>query len=441
MYAFSTSIGGIYIMDKLSLWLWLKYNVYNIRTRMVIILTMAITLIITSTGIVSYYGSRNTMQREISEPQDHLLRIDKYTVDKLLQEIDLVSIKIAFNSLAVEFLNTPRDVLNFNNVSILSQFMDAMVSTNIESIYLYDVGKQRVLATSPHGFNSSLQTFADRNWILPSLGEMQTKTKVIKQRIVEPSGKKVLTLYRSIQINQETAGIVAVNMDWDNFISYIFQDQISTFERTRMIFDENGKLLFEMNPLSSSVEVFGLTDTSKGFREIEAADQKYLLSVVRSDFSGWTFASLVSVDKLMTNLKQVQHAIQTITAISILIGCFGIMYFNFIAFRPIKRIKRLISQYNVGAAEVDLPYLEQFTSKMLKEYSSLSHMADKNKTELRKRFIEDMLFDRTNSREIRHNWNLFFEGWTDWPALAVIFSIDRYPLWSQGFSESDQFLL
>ncbi|UUZ96808.1 hypothetical protein LJK87_22665 [Paenibacillus sp. P25] len=48
---------------------WLKYNLAHTQIRLVLILTVSVSLIILTVGLTSYYTSKSVLQEELSEPR------------------------------------------------------------------------------------------------------------------------------------------------------------------------------------------------------------------------------------------------------------------------------------------------------------------------------------------------------------------------------------
>ncbi len=431
---------------KKSILIWMKYNFSNSHTRLVIILTLVIFLIITSAGLVSYYSSKVTLQSEISETQNQQLRLDMKIIDNAIRELDHASIKIAYHHSTYDFLKKP-DHGGYQPISNLINLLDTMLSPMINSIYIYDVERRAVAATNPSGFNSNLSTFADKAWVENIVEEFDKQTKLIKIREGKESfasaNEKWITIFRPIHNNGEIRGIVVINANWNQVFNQIFPDTISKLERTRFIYDANANLLYQINPkqdlpsLSNTIQ----TIENNSYIEFLHNDQKYLLNKVSSDLTGWSFVSMLSIDEALKNLKTIQKVIFTLSLISILIGCSAIFYFNFTSLKPIKRIKKLVSQYDNQNMPMDLSYLEQFTGRMLRDYSSLTDRIKRSNIELREKFVEDIIMGRLNSREIKYKWSQMFDQWTEAPISVLILSIDKYHDWAEKYSETDRELL
>ncbi|WJH32894.1 hypothetical protein N6H14_21900 [Paenibacillus sp. CC-CFT747] len=118
---------------------WLRYNLANTQTRLVLVLTVSVFLIILAVSLTSYYTSKSVLQEELSEPQRQMLQLNMNVIDESIKESDQVAIQVALNQNIYTFLTSEAQT-SYANISQLYQFLSTLISnsTSIKSIYVYD---------------------------------------------------------------------------------------------------------------------------------------------------------------------------------------------------------------------------------------------------------------------------------------------------------------
>jgi AraC-like DNA-binding protein len=126
----------------------------------------------------------------------------------------------------------------------------------------------------------------------------------------------------------------------------------------------------------------------------------------------------------------------------LLLGGVAIFYINNIAFRPIRRMKRLFNIGNRDMDHHDLLHLEALAGELLSNHAQLSHINRKARSEASAKFFSDIYNKNiTNTSEISEKWNGYFQESANNPLKVAIISIDNFYEWSYRYPNSDHSLL
>lgn len=427
---------------------WLKSILSTTQTRLVLVLTVSVSLIILAVSLTSYYTSRSVLQSELSETRYQSLSIGMNFIDNYIHETDSAAIKIALHTNVYRFL-TMEEQNSYNNVTQLYEFLKTVLDSSpyIESVYIYDITHQSFVGY-PLGFSSRASTFPDADWIdvASQFGDEMTivKSRKLPEKI-KNAGDDQVTLFRKINIQGEMKGILAINFNNTLLFSHMIPDYVSRLEGMQYIFDQEGNPVYSVG--SDSIPSLAVGEAlaqigSRKYGEFSYDGHRRLLTHIQSSTTGWQFVSVVSQDKLLGKLDTIRAAVLAVSFITLVLGGAAISYINAVTFRPVRRMRTLLNEYERNENSLDLVILEKITNKLLSDHSRLSQQIRQTLPEASSKFLSDVFAGNSNSqREISEKWERYFRDWTSEPLTVAVVSIDRFRDWSQRLPEHDHLLI
>ncbi|MCS7464917.1 helix-turn-helix domain-containing protein [Paenibacillus doosanensis] len=427
----------------------IKYCWADTQTRLVTLLTVFVAVIILAVGLTSYYTSKSVLQSELSEPQHQSLRIGMNYIDKYIQDTNYIAIKIALQSNVYNFL-TMQPQNSYNNINQLYQFLETLLvnSPYLDSIYIYDRDRQSFVAY-PQGFSSSSVTMLDSGWV-DVADRFGDKLMVVESREAPGSGVSTpttkITLFRKVLIQGQFKGIVAINFKGNALFQNMQPEYVSGVSRAQVILGKAGNLIYSAGgkPVDTD-EVHRALAKLNGepFGDwSDASGERLLVSHARSPVTEWDYVSIVSQDRLLSKSQTIRDVVLAVSFIALILGAAAIMYTHSLAFKPVRRIRSMLTTYGQNEERSDLIGLEKVTGKLLKDHAKLSSLIRQTMPEASSKFVYDMFLGNIQSKkEIAEKWRSYFSEWSAAPLTVVVISIDRYREWGKDFPEKDHLLL
>lgn len=426
---------------------WLNYNVTHAQTRLLLILTLAVFVLIVSVGLANYYTSKSVLQQELSEPQHQMLWISMKTVDEYIRESDQISIKIALNRGTYRFLTDPNQA-SYSNITQLVQFMETTISSAryIKSAYIYDAERDSFVAF-PQGYSSNRANFSDSGWteVEERLG---SRSMLVEQRHNPAGGENgtdQITLYRKIMISGAYKGLVALNFETSELFSELLPSSVSRLNTRRFILGDNNRLLQtlgggDIDAGAAEQALTSLGDERLG--EIKYSGQRLLASQIISPVTGWRYLSVVSQDSLLANTQKIRNTVILISLAALGAGLAAIFAVNRTAFKPVRRLRLLLSQHGAGKLGSGVLDLEKITGQLLSDHARLAGHLRQTMPEAASKFLTDIYSGNlSGSRETSEKWARYFREWQDGPLIVAMLSVDKFGAWCWRFSKSDHSLM
>ncbi|WP_438349978.1 AraC family transcriptional regulator [Paenibacillus sp. FA6] len=425
----------------------LKYNLANTQIRLVLILTVSVFLIILAVSLTSYHTSKSVMQEELSELQRQMLMLDMNVIDGLISETDKVAIQVALSDNVNKFL-TSKVQNSYTNITETYQLLSTLISNSkyIKSIYVYDLTRESFLAI-PQGFSSRKLTFDDSDWTGVA-SEFGKRTTLIKKRMVpEGAGAKgsSVTLFRKIMIQGEFKGIVAVNLKNDTLFAKLNPPIMNNLNRMRYIIDEHDEILysvsnydFDREAVSRAMDAQRKDDGG----DITIQNSQLLINQLESPVTGWRYVSIVEQDSLLAKSKRVANVVLLVSIAALGLGGATIYYINAAAFRPVRRLKQLFSNYDRKTNSPDGIDLERLAGELFTNHAHLAQLVRESMSDASSKLLTDIYSGNlSGKRDIEEKWSRYLGEWTVAPVTVAILSIDRYEEWSRTFTGGDHSLL
>ncbi|MCU6791865.1 AraC family transcriptional regulator [Paenibacillus sp. WQ 127069] len=394
----------------------------NIKTRLILILTLVIGLAVCMVGIGMYVVAKQSLLEEYKVPHQQMLTFVRDDVDRKVAEINTTSIHAVLHPLTIDFIRYDNhqsiDTI-LGVVSLLDTLSQS--SSTIESIYIYDTKRQHVVGSSPYGFHSSIETLGDTSWLpLLSLVEKDTNNLTFTKRMKGQG--EVISLIRKITVDNQLSGFLVINLNPSKLFSQMRTSEPDVGTASRIIQDSNGEVLFSVGEVNKEI----------------LNPSRYFITKMTSTSTHWNYMYAVPQEQVLGKLKWIRTMAFLVSAITMLIGMIVIFQINRITFKPVERIIKMVQKHQTEAMDVDLIQLENFVVRLLTQHTFL-HGSNK---ELKAKFLQDTVYGKLSRKEFDRKWRLLYSEWSsDLPVYAVIVSIDAYYKWVNGYKQDDQLVL
>lgn len=421
----------------------LKYLINNKQTRLILMLTVSISLLITLIGLFSYREYREALDTELNTPNVELLQINQDVTNRAIRDSDNKAVDLSFHPAVLQYMNAGAPDNNEDLAEELSYMGTLATKPDIHSISVIKF-KDRSVLSSEYGYMSAWEEAPDSEWIV-WIDEIKEKPLLIKRRLYSGDnpqlrGTELLSLARPIVQEGNITGAVMVNLDYD----WVFSQMYTHLSNHQFVYNLDGELIYpKLNlpfSLSEMDEMLALIDVSP-FAHVSINDEDYMANQSFSNVTGWRMVSLVPMEQLLRNVKIARNSMLLLSLISILIGWSAIYYYNYAAFRPLKRINKLLSPDPKSMGHGNLYDLEPVIGKLVGDFQSKSLVADWSLPELRSKLVQDLITRSIGTQETHTKWEHYFQGWEDGPFQVLLISIDRHWKWASAFVEEDQMLL
>ncbi|WP_019914181.1 helix-turn-helix domain-containing protein [Paenibacillus sp. HW567] len=421
----------------------LKYLLTNKQNRLILMLTVSVSLLIILIGLFSYREYRHALDTELNTPNIELLQINLDVTNRAFRESDNKAVDLSFHPAVLKYI----DGASRDNAGIASQPQDYLktlaTGPDIHTISVIKFKDHSVLS-SGYGYKAIWEEAPEHAWTA-WVEEIKDKPLLIKRRVytgTDPqlSGTELLSLARPIVRNGEVTGAVLIDLDYDMLFSKMYS-HLSSYQ---FVYNLEGELIYpKLNlpfPLAEMNKLLKEMDVSP-FAHVKIEGKAYMANQAFSNVTGWRLVSLVPMEQLLKNVTTARNMMIMLSLISIAVGCSAIYYYNFAAFRPLKRINKLLAPDEAAAIHGNLYDLEPVIGKLVGDFQSKSLVAEWSLPELRSKYVNDLISRSMGTQEMRTKWEHYFTDWQEGPSELLIISIDRHSQWAAAYVEEDQMLL
>ncbi|WP_339221676.1 helix-turn-helix domain-containing protein [Paenibacillus sp. FSL H8-0332] len=421
----------------------MKYLLHNKQNRLILMLTAGVSLLITMIGLFSYREYRNALDTELNTPNIELLQINVDVTNRAFRESDNKAVDLSFHPAVLSYIDAS-EADNRGRAVAAQEYLKALATEpDVHAISVVKF-KGRSVLSSRYGYVPSWGEAPEHEWE-SWIGGMKEKPLLIKRRLYTGTGSlsgdtELLSLARPVVVNGEVAGAVLIDLDYDTLFSKMYT-HLSSYQ---LVYNLEGELIYpKLNlpfPLAELGKVLEDIDVSP-FAHVTIGGQAYMANQTFSNVTGWRLLSLVPMEQLLKNVKIARNMMLMLSLISIAVGLAAMYYYNFAAFRPLKRINKLLLPEQKAAGQGGLYDLEPVIGKLVGDFRSKSLVADWSLPELRSKFLQDLITRSIGTQETQTRFEHYFTGWEEGPFELLVLSIDRHTEWSAGFKEEDQMLL
>lgn len=394
----------------------------NIKTRLILILTLVICLAIAVVGIVMYSLAKYSLLEEIKIPHQQMLTFVRDDVDRKMNDIITNSIYAVLDPLTIDFLRFDNHKSMDTILGVVSM-LDTLAqnSSIIDSIYIYDEKNRHVVGSSPYGFNSNIEAFGDKSWLSQlTLVDKDTNNLTFAKRIKDQG--EVISLFRRIYEDNKISGVLVINLKSSKLFSQMIPAESTMNEAIRIIQDSKGTTLFSTGEINKQI----------------SNPSRYFITKMTSISTQWNYIYAVPQEQIFGKLKWIRTMTFLVSAITMVIGMFIIFQINRVTFRPIERMIKMVQSHRNEALDVDLAQLESYVGRLL---TQLTFLHGSNK-ELKAKFLQDTVYGKLSRKEFDRKWRLLYSEWrSDLPVYTVLVSVDAYYKWLNAYNLDDQLVL
>ncbi|WP_411344148.1 AraC family transcriptional regulator [Paenibacillus sp. WLX1005] len=418
----------------------LHFLLRNKQTRLILLLTLCLSLLISSIGLFSYSRYRQELDSELNIPNIELLQINLDVTNRAFRQFDNLAVDASFQPDVLRNMNDTNE--NGTASSNLRSYLQTLSSTEgISSIQLIRFADETVLS-SDHK-RQSWQQAPDNTW-MDSIRQVQRRPLLIQRRWqgrdAAQGNTMLLSLARPVVVHGQVRGAVLVNLDYDRFFSNFYVHLSSA----QMVYDLDGRLIYPKQ--EQTVDDHGMDQVLQTlgvqpYAYVQLNGQDYMANQSFSDVTGWRLVSLVPMEELLKHVRLARNMMLLLSAISIVIGCGVMYYYSYAAFRPLRRISTLLQPEQEHPRRTSLHELEHMIGRLVGDAHSKDVLAERSLPELQSKYVQDILHKHIGSRDIRAKWEQYFANWQPAPLYIVMLSIDRYAQWARQYSEDDRTLL
>ncbi|RRJ63485.1 AraC family transcriptional regulator [Paenibacillus oralis] len=428
-----------------------KFLLQNKQTRLILLLTVFVPVCITSIGLYSYSQYRSGLDTELNAPNVELLQINLDVTNRAFREADNEAVDISYDPGVLSYIFGQASGREPSVQELRSYLHSRLKEPDIHSVHLVRFRDRTVISTRFEG-KPAWADASDSHWS-GWIQEIRDKPLLIKRRVYGNGGEtgesnpkrltgqtEVLSLVRPVVRGGEVGGAVIVNLDYDSLFSKTYT-HLSDYQ---FVFNLDGELIYpKLNLPFTSEEMRGvIADLDvRPFDYVKVRGQDYMANQAFSDVTGWRLVSLVPLEELLKSVTLTRNVLLLFSLVSAGIGCAAMYYYNYAAFRPLKRINALLQAGQESPGRGSLYELEHVLVRWVGDFRIKSLVAEQSLPELRSKLIGEVLSRAIGSREMQAKWGSYFQDWTAAPLAMLIISIDRYQQFAAEYREEDRMLL
>ncbi|MBB3126859.1 AraC-like DNA-binding protein [Paenibacillus rhizosphaerae] len=426
---------------------WAKTLLSTTQARLVFVLTIAVFVIILAVSLTSYYTSKSVLQSELSEMHHQLLSDKMNFIEGYIQDTDSSAIKLALNN-GVYWYLTEEAQASQRDMKQLTDYLKSIVVNlpYLESVYIFNIDTRSFIAY-PQGYSSRFSTFPDSDWVGVEK-ELKEQPMLVKSRQLSASsdheGRSQLTYFRKIVIQGQTRGLIAMNFNSSVLFSQMHLNSVSPISNSQYILDKDGNLVYALGSNLIGEQAIHQTIGRLGdklYGDFNHEGRRLLLTYNPSPITQWNYVSIVPQDQVLAKSKTIRTVVLLVSFVTLVLGAWLIFHIHYVSFRPIRRMRKLLADYERNEDGADFGKLESITSRLLTSHEELSRQIRLTKSEAASKFVQDVAMGNlSGKREIESRWRQYFQEWTDAPLRVIVISIDRYTAWAENVSDNDRFL-
>lgn len=364
------------------------------------ILTIAITLIITS---LFYLTFSKLYLTKIKDSNMQQIQQIKLSLDKeIFEPVQLIPI-IHFTKVGTDkTLTIPLKTDVSNNISFIHSISTSLINLYrpykfLDSIDMFYKNSKLIFDS---GHVMYLDDITEKQTLPIWYGEYTKKN----QNILWITGENTLTYVRSIPIfKKDYSGIIAININ-KTYISNILTCKASS--NNILIVNNEGKVIVNSHnslPIpNSDIAKFVTSDLDKD-KSIIIDDDKYVVTIIPSEYNDWYYVSIESVDGFYREFESLAYTILLISVIALLVNFIITYLVTKTAHRPFKRIIQNIKSLRntdiiTGKRITEYELIDSTFNNLSSTVKDLNLAMDSNKPIIRYNLIRELI-NGTNSLE------------------------------------------
>lgn len=272
-------------------------------------------------------------------------------------DANLIATQISLDNICASYLRVPAgaayDAKEMGKVRRqLSLYQ--LVTPNVESVYLYNDGLDRILTSGKQYGIARKADFFDQGLVelLESPEKYNIHNLIRRERVTQYGNGMEQTdvLYTYLMFTEEREGpgsAVVVNYKFDEMLLRILDMEVMQGSRM-LIIDEKQERIVDLGTsrIQESGElrntVWEMAGQGEGYREFRQEGQRYFISYLHAEKSGWNYVKITPWDTIFRRLEQFQRNMLVCMG-TILIAIAGVILWN--AFSITKVYRRLKAEH------------------------------------------------------------------------------------------------
>lgn len=304
-----------------------------------------------------------------------------YVVDSNIKQFEKIKTYIQMNS-SVDFnyaLNDPNLAINMQHE--LGTYLAS--NSFIKDIIIYFRGDSYIYSSTSsytipffinNAFRYSLWKEEDFEEDINSL-KVPTVRPAEDVMMYDRESKRIITFIHpipSLGIDMKTTMLFLVD---ENYFTKIIKENYGGYHSSIMILDQNNQVITSNNsismPESILQEYLSSGDENHFTRTVVVDNQEMLMSVLKSDDTGWKYVSLTPMKEVLQKTDGIKVNFVLLVILLLVIGCIIIYYNMRINYKPIYNLKNYASR------------ILQHTNKNENEFdvvkNTIDYLSDQNK--------------------------------------------------------------
>lgn len=313
-------------------------------------------------GSVSIVITKQYVQENIKKNNMNMLKQAKENIELIFNEIDSLYINFSTNP---EINVKLKDILRKSTLSreeykllqSIRNFIDAPANARpyIHSIYVFFENDYGRFLTTTEGL-ILYEDYYDMEWKrqfdkMDTEKNMWSQSRIIKPYTFDKSGKRVVTIYRTINsnISNNRQGVVVLNIE-AKYIENLLNKLDIIPEQSILITDENNEIIFKNKDFSylHELNLKKFIENDKAYMRHNIGNKTYVISKLKSEQYGWSYLSMVPEKKLYKIPFILTDLVIVLLILLILIGIFFSYYLMKKNIHRLRKIIRILDYAEKG---------------------------------------------------------------------------------------------
>ncbi|MCG8482710.1 MAG: histidine kinase [Clostridia bacterium] len=340
----------------------LEHLYYNIRIRLILVITLIIIFIATVISYVLYNYSNHFLKEKMANlTTDSLLKYSN-SLGNMLQDVYYVAVKTVADQQVIELVEsiqlTSDPQLEYELYRALQN--EAGKNTYIQSMYVYIEGTDQIVTSNSLRKIKRIYNFENYPWIskgdtaashLLSLVEYRDNVGVFDSffySVVKPIRNE----------NKETIGIISVNISSRKIYEDFLVNIIHEDESNVMLVNKDGNIIYHNQPemlmtnINKNESYNRMSNYSKGYYVEEINGIQTLVVFVSEKYSQYKMVYAIPMDKISYGITNLRWLAVILSTISIIFGTIVVLAYSKSLYNPILTIKMAMLKFGQGDFDV-----------------------------------------------------------------------------------------
>lgn len=378
--------------------LYLKNRIFDLYTLKMVAYLIALIIFIGSTVLFSIYRISVSKIENVSLKLSEMkLKEIKNIVDSYIRQADSIAISMSmdkdvYSLTGMDYLSAV-DKIN-RVISVADRFKNLANSNEmLHSIYAYYKKPACVICDTlyPADEVEDLKFIDDEK--ISTIGLNITKNE---DTMISPyrdrNTRDVLKIVRNL-FTVEEAGYVVVNIDVAAVVSKINEMKLFSNEQI-FILDDN------KNPVMATTDQIDLIlETKDGKNSLtEINSKKYVKVGESSNFTNWSYVSLVPVESIYDNYKTINRYTKILFVVMLILGCFFSIIVAAMILKPINVLYNgVIKKSSVETEKDKIKHLSRVYERVFNDNENLMGIIEKNRPILKEKILLNLLMNSEKS--------------------------------------------